>query len=104
VSRFAGHSQDLPRHCGASERQQSVFIPAGDGYIRAIGKAELIYEKVKALPEPLQTEALHCVDYLLAHREDGDQEAADRARFSAQNLARAYGENEPEQTEVGLRR
>jgi hypothetical protein len=53
--------------------------------------AELIYEKAKTLPEPLQTEALHYVDYLLARRGDGDEEAAEWARFSMQNLARAYG-------------
>ena len=61
------------------------------------------YEKAKGLPGPLQTEALHYVDYLLARQEGGDGEAADWARFSAQNLARAYGENEPEYTVADLR-
>jgi len=71
---------------------------------KAMSTAELIYEKAKALPEPLQTEALHYVDYLLARREDGDDEAAEWARFSAQQFNRAYGDNEPEYTVDDLRR
>jgi hypothetical protein len=66
--------------------------------------AELIYEKAKTLPEPLQTEALHYVDYLLARQRDGDERAAEWTTFSAQQLARAYGENEPEYTADDLRR
>ena len=68
----------------------NVYTIAANGYIRAMSTAELIYEKAKALPEPLQTEALHYVDYLLARRENGDDEAAEWARFSAQQLSRAY--------------
>ena len=66
--------------------------------------AEMIYEKAKALPEPLQAEALHYVDYLLAHQADSGEETAEWGRFSAQNLARAYGENEPEYTKADLRK
>ena len=51
--------------------------------------ADLIYEKAKALPEPLQTEALHFVDYLLT-REAPKTEAADWAKFSAGQLEKHY--------------
>ncbi len=51
--------------------------------------AELIYEKIQRLPENLQTEALHYVDFLLAQRHD-QSEAADWARFSAMQLAKQY--------------
>ena len=53
--------------------------------------AELIDEKAKTLPAPLQTEALPYVDYLLAHREDKTEEASEWARFSMQQVSRAYG-------------
>jgi hypothetical protein len=53
--------------------------------------AELIYEKAKTLPEQLQTEALHYVDYLFARRQRGEDEQQEWAKFSAQQLSRAYG-------------
>ena len=51
--------------------------------------ADLIFEKTRRLPENLQTEALHYVDFLLAQR-DAQTEAADWARFSATQLAKQY--------------
>jgi hypothetical protein len=55
-----------------------------------VSTVELIYEKAKSLPEPLQTEALHYVDYLLARR-PGNHEQIEWSRFSEQQLSRQYG-------------
>ena len=55
--------------------------------------AELIYEKAKALPDELQTEALHYVDFLLSHQ-DVDAEAADWTKFSAAQLQHQYSPND----------
>jgi hypothetical protein len=51
--------------------------------------ADLIYEKAKALPETLQTEALHYVDLLLS-RQGAKSEDGDWARFSASQLEKQY--------------
>jgi mRNA interferase MazF len=51
--------------------------------------AELIYEKAKALPGTLQTEALHYVDFLLS-RQEAKTEDGDWARFSASQLEKQY--------------
>ena len=51
--------------------------------------AELICEKIRRLPENLQTEALHYVDFLLAQRH-AQSEATAWARFSAAQLAKQY--------------
>ena len=51
--------------------------------------ADLIYEKAKALPGQLQTEALHYVDFLLS-RQDAKGEDGDWARFSACQLDKQY--------------
>jgi hypothetical protein len=51
--------------------------------------AELIYEKAKALPDRLQTEALHYVDFLLA-RLDARTEDAEWAQFSTNQLEKQY--------------
>lgn len=55
----------------------------------SMSTAELIFEKAKALPSPLQTEALHFVDYLLT-RQEGEMEAADWAKLSSQQLDKQY--------------
>jgi len=62
----------------------------GNEYNEDMSTVELIYEKAKSLPEPLQTEALHYVDYLLARRV-GTDDQAEWARFSEQQLSRQYG-------------
>ena len=41
------------------------------------------------LPSPLQTEALHFVDYLLT-RQESEAEAADRAKLSSQQLEKQH--------------
>jgi hypothetical protein len=51
--------------------------------------AEMLFEKAKHLPENLQTEALHYVDFLLARR-SAEKEDQQWSRFSAMQLARAY--------------
>ncbi len=51
--------------------------------------AELIYERARALPGPLQTEALHFVDFLLS-RLEAKLEHREWAQFSASQLARQY--------------
>ena len=51
--------------------------------------ADLIYEKAKALPGTLQTEALHYVDFLLS-RQGAKSEDEDWARFSASQLEKQY--------------
>lgn len=51
--------------------------------------ADLIFQKAKALPSPLQTEALHFVDYLLT-QEAMKLESADWAKFSAGQLEKQY--------------
>ncbi len=54
-------------------------------------------------PEPLRIQSLkghRVLTPVISHAED---EAAEWARFSAQNLARAYGDDEPEYTEADLR-
>lgn len=59
------------------------------GILRTMSTAELIYEKIQRLPESLQTEALHYVDFLLTQRH-AQSEAADWAQFSALQLAKQY--------------
>ena len=51
--------------------------------------AELIYQKIQGLPENLQAEALHYVDFLLTQRR-AQSETADWARFSTMQLAKQY--------------
>jgi hypothetical protein len=51
--------------------------------------ADLIYEKAKALPGTLQTEALHYVDFLLS-RQETKSDDEDWARFSASQLEKHY--------------
>jgi hypothetical protein len=51
--------------------------------------AEMLFEKAKNLPENLQEEALHYVDFLLARRAAG-KEDKDWDNFSAAQLARHY--------------
>lgn len=51
--------------------------------------AELIYEKAKALPGTLQTEALHYVDFLLS-RQGERSEDEEWVRFSASQLEKQY--------------
>jgi hypothetical protein len=51
--------------------------------------ADLIAEKARTLPAPLQREALRYVDYLLACQAEGN-EARDWTRFSAEQLASQY--------------
>jgi predicted transcriptional regulator len=50
---------------------------------------EQIAEKTRALPAPLQEEALHYIDYLIA-RQTQHAEASAWARFSAEQLAGQY--------------
>jgi hypothetical protein len=52
--------------------------------------AEAIFEKAKHLPDGLQSEVLHFVEFLLArHQPEIEQE--EWARFSANQLLSAYG-------------
>lgn len=50
---------------------------------------ELILQKASALPDALQREALHYLDYLLAHQAEGSV-AHEWTRFSAEQLAGQY--------------
>ena len=52
--------------------------------------AELLFEKAKALPGALQTEALHYVDFLIS-RQEAKAEDAEWAQFSAAQLEKQYG-------------
>jgi hypothetical protein len=54
-----------------------------------VSTAELIYERARALPGPLQTEALHFVDFLLSRLET-KLEDTEWARFSASQLEKHY--------------
>ena len=51
--------------------------------------AEMLFEKAKHLPENLQAEALHYVDFLLACRA-AETEAREWSQFSTTQLAREY--------------
>ena len=51
--------------------------------------AEMLFEKAKHLPENLQAEALHYVDFLLSRR-DSEKEGKVWAQFSATQLASQY--------------
>ncbi len=51
--------------------------------------AELVYEKTRHLPENLQSEALHYVDYLLAHQHP-EGEAVAWTKFSSSELTKQY--------------
>ena len=51
--------------------------------------ADLIFQKAKALRSPLQTEALHFVDYLLT-RQEAKTEAVAWAKFSTGQLEKQY--------------
>jgi hypothetical protein len=66
-----------------------IFRLERANYRVVMSTAELIYEKTKGLPEALQTEALHYVDYLLSQK-DATAEAVAWARFSAAQLAKQY--------------
>ena len=52
--------------------------------------AEVIFERTKHLPEPLQSEVLRFVEFLIA-RNDPEAEDKEWARFSAGQLLAAYG-------------
>ena len=51
--------------------------------------AEMLFEKAKHLPENLQAEALHYVDFLLTRRAS-EKEDKEWSQFSATQLARQY--------------
>jgi hypothetical protein len=61
--------------------------PAED---RMMSTAEAIFEKAKHLPDGLQSEVLHFVEFLLA-RSEPESEDGDWARFSGDQLLTAYG-------------
>jgi len=52
--------------------------------------AEVIFERAKGLPDGLQSEVLHFVEFLLA-RYEPETEDKEWARFSASQLLSAYG-------------
>jgi hypothetical protein len=54
-----------------------------------VSTAEPIYERARALPGPLQTEALHFVDFLRS-RVEAKLEETEWARFSARQLEKQY--------------
>ena len=54
---------------------------------------ELILQKASALPDALQQEALHYVDYLLATQAK-DEEAREWSRFSAAQLAAQFADSD----------
>ena len=51
--------------------------------------AEMIFKKANALPEPLQTEALHYVDFLLS-RQEAKTDGGEWAGFSASQLEKHF--------------
>jgi hypothetical protein len=51
--------------------------------------AEMLFEKAKHLPENLQAEALHYVDFLLTRRA-AEKEDREWSQFSAAQLSRQY--------------
>ncbi|MGA2556720.1 MAG: DUF2281 domain-containing protein [Verrucomicrobiota bacterium] len=51
--------------------------------------AEILFEKAKHLPESLQAEALHYVDFLLIRRA-AEKEDKEWSRWSATQLAHQY--------------
>ena len=52
--------------------------------------AEVIFERAKGLPDGLQSEVLHFVEFLLA-RYEPETEQKEWARFSAKQLLSVYG-------------
>ena len=54
---------------------------------------ELIVQKASALPDALQKEALHYVDYLLASQSQ-EREGREWTRFSAEQLALQYADGD----------
>jgi hypothetical protein len=57
--------------------------------VAEMSTAEMLFEKAKHLPENLQAEALHYVDFLLTRRAS-EKEDKEWSRFSAAQLARQY--------------
>lgn len=51
--------------------------------------AEMLFGKARHLPENLQAEALHCVDFLLTRR-DAEKEDKEWSQFSATQLGHQY--------------
>lgn len=51
--------------------------------------AEMIFKMANALPEPLQTEALHYLDFLVS-RQSAKADASEWARLSASQLEKHY--------------
>ncbi len=51
--------------------------------------AEMLFERAKHLPENLQAEALHYVDFLLTRRA-AEKEDKEWSQFSAAQLSRQY--------------
>ena len=74
--------------------------------IESLASAERrqVLEQVRRLIEPEIPESFRAGMEQAKQRPDKDEEAAEWARFSAQQLARAYGDNEPEYTEADLRK
>ena len=52
---------------------------------------QLIEQKAKNLPDDLQVEALHYIEFLLARQQAGT-ESAEWAKFSAAQLEKHYGQ------------
>jgi hypothetical protein len=65
----------------------------GSGIVVRMSTVELILKKASALPDALQQEALHYVDYLLARQAEGS-ETRQWTRFSAEQLAAQYAEGD----------
>ena len=59
------------------------------GQLETMSTAGLIYERAKGLPGPMQTEALHFVDFLLS-RLEARVEDAEWAKFSTRQMEKQY--------------
>lgn len=66
-----------------------ILASFGGIMLAYMSTAEMLFEKARHLPEDLQAEALHYVDFLLARRA-AEKENKEWSRFSAARLAHQY--------------
>jgi hypothetical protein len=87
VRRRAGSRCEYWSHSTGLQRRVGSFI------VVCMSTVELILKKASALPDELQKEALHYVDYLLARLAEG-HEAREWSRFSGEQLTAQYSEGD----------
>src|SRR5216683_1790229 len=79
-------------------------LPRNEQGRATMSTREILDEVLADMPEPRLGELLHYAQYLRWADSQEQEERDDWLRFSAQQLARAYGPDEPDYSEVDVQR